>query len=116
MEQEGLVQNSARMGLYLLDGLRELQREHQVIGDVRGLGLFCGLEIVKNPETKECFPVEAQLGARLTEGFKENGLLLRGGDAMNIMPPLCITAGEIDEIISVMDRVIGQTMRELGAE
>ena len=48
-------------------------------------------------------------------GFNENGILLRGGDAMNIMPPLCVTAGEIDEILLVMDRVIGGTAKDLGA-
>ena len=49
-------------------------------------------------------------------GFNSNGILLRGGDAMNIMPPLCVTAGEIDEILLVMDRVIGATAKDLGAE
>ena len=41
---------------------------------------------------------------------------LRGGDAMNIMPPLCVTSGEIDEILSVLDRGFGQTARDLGVE
>jgi adenosylmethionine-8-amino-7-oxononanoate aminotransferase len=116
MEQEGLVENSARMGRYLLDGLEELKQKHQVIGDVRGLGLMCGLEIVKYRQTKEYFPTEAELGARLSQRFHEKGVLLRGGDTMNIMPPLCVTPGEVDQVVSVLDQVIGQTARELGAE
>ena len=116
MENEGLVENSARMGRYLLDGLEELKQKHQVIGDVRGLGLMCGMEIVRDRQTKEYFPSEAELGPRLTQAFGENGVLLRGGDAMNIMPPLCITAGEVDDLVSVLDRVIGQAARDLGAE
>ena len=116
METEGLVENSATMGKYLLDGLEELKEKHAIIGDVRGLGLMCGAEIVKDRETKEYFPTEADLGTRLTQGFSENGLILRGGDVMNIAPPLCVTAGEVDEIISGMDRVIGQVAHELGAE
>ena len=77
---------------------------------------MCGMELVKDRKTKEEFPPEAELASRLTQGFNENGVLLRGGDSMNIMPPLCVTAGEIDEILLVMDRVIGATAKELGAE
>ena len=115
METEGLVDNSAKMGRYLLDGLEELKQKHTIIGDVRGLGLFCGMEMVKDRQTKEYFPAEAELGPKLTQGFASNGLILRGGDVMNIAPPLCVTSGEIDEIVSVLDRVIGQTARDLGA-
>jgi len=115
MEREGMVENSAAMGTYLLDGLNELKEKHRIIGDVRGLGLMCGMELVKDEKTKESFPPEAELAPRLTQGFSDNGVLLRGGDAMNIMPPLCVTAGEIDEILLVMDRVIGATAKDLGA-
>jgi adenosylmethionine-8-amino-7-oxononanoate aminotransferase len=80
------------------------------------LGLLCGLEIVRDRQTKEYFPAEVELGTRLTQGFSENGLILRGGDVINIAPPLCVTAGEVDEILSGLDRVIGQTARELGVE
>ncbi len=114
MEDEGLVENSARMGRYLLDGLEELKEKHSIIGDVRGLGLLCGLEIVKDRETKEYFPADAELGARLTQGFAESGVLLRGGDAMNVAPPLCVTAGEIDDIVTAMDKAFEKTSRDLG--
>ena len=115
MEDEGLVENAAAMGAYLLDGLRELQQKHAIIGDVRGLGLMCGMELVQARESKAVFPAEAGLGERLTQGFNENGLILRGADNMNVAPPLCVTRGEIDEIIAIMDRVFAQTTRELGA-
>jgi adenosylmethionine-8-amino-7-oxononanoate aminotransferase len=114
MEEEGLAENSARMGAYLLDGLKELKEKHRMIGDVRGIGLMCGMEIVRDRETKEPFPPQADLGNRLTQGFSENGIILRGGDNMNVMPPLCVTAGEIDEIVSAMDRVFTQVGRDLG--
>ncbi len=113
MEDEDLVGNSARMGAYLLDGLKELQEKHQMIGDVRGLGLMCGMELVKDRETKETYPASADLGNRLTSGFQANGLLLRGSDNMNVMPPLCVTSSEIDEIISTMDKVFAEVGRDL---
>ena len=114
MEDEDLVGNSARMGAYLLDGLKELQEKHQMIGDVRGLGLMCGLELVKDRETKEVYPAEAGLSSRLTSAFQANGLHLRGSDNMNVAPPLCVTSGEIDEIITIMDRVFTEVARDLG--
>ena len=116
MEDEDLPGNSARMGNYLLDGLKELKEKHPMIGDVRGLGLFCGIDIVADRETKETFSAEADVGNRLTQGFADNGLLLRGSDAMNVAPPLCVTSGEIDEIVGTMDRVFTQVGRELGAD
>ena len=52
IEREGLVENSERMGRYLLDRLTPL-KEHPIVGDVRGLGLMCALELVKDKGTKE---------------------------------------------------------------
>ncbi len=106
--------NSARMGSYLLDGLKEMKDKYRMIGDVRGLGLFCALEIVADRETKEYFPAEANLADRMTQGFAENGLLLRGGDRVNVAPPLCITSGEVDDVVSIMDKVFDQVSKELG--
>ena len=113
MEREHLAENSAQMGTYLLDGLNELKEKHNMIGDARGLGLFCGLDIVKDRTTKEHFDPEAEVGSRLTQAFSNQGILLRGGDFMNIMPPLCVTSGEIDDIISAMDEGFSQVSRDL---
>ena len=71
---------------------------------------------MRDRQTKEYFPEESDLGPRLTQGFAANGIFLRGGNVMNIMPPLCVTSGEIDEIVSVLDKVIGETAHDLGAE
>ena len=114
MEEEGMVENAAKQGAYLLDGLNEMKEKYQMIGDVRGLGLFCGLELVADRETKEYFPAEADLANRITQGFADNGLLLRGGDRMNVAPPLCITSSEVDEIVTTMDKVFGQVSKDLG--
>ena len=113
MEREKLADNSAKMGRYLLDGLEELKEKHAIIGDVRGLGLFCGLEVVKDRKTKEHFAPESDLGSRLTQAFSDQGILLRGGDMMNIMPPLCVTSGEIDEILAALDKGFDQVSRDL---
>jgi 4-aminobutyrate aminotransferase-like enzyme len=103
------------MGRRLLEGLKELEQKHPIIGDVRGLGLMCGLELVQDRQTRVYFPEAAGLGPRLTQGFADHGVFLRGGNVMNIMPPLCVTPEEIDQILSVLDLVIGETGRQLGA-
>ena len=114
MENEGMVENAATQGAYLLDGLKEMKEKYQMIGDVRGLGLFCGIEIVADRETKEYFPPEADLANRITSAFAENGLLLRGGDRMNVAPPLCITRNEVDDLIGIMDKVFDQVSKDIG--
>ncbi|MEC9288865.1 MAG: aminotransferase class III-fold pyridoxal phosphate-dependent enzyme, partial [Chloroflexota bacterium] len=105
---------SAKQGAYLLDGLKEMKDKYKMIGDVRGLGLFCGIEVVADRETKEYFPSEADLANRLTQGFAENGLLVRGGDRMNVAPPLCITSSEVDDLVTIMDKVFGEVSHALG--
>ena len=114
MEEEDMVENAAKQGVYLLDGLNEMKEKYQMIGDVRGLGLFCGLELVADRGTKEYFPAEADLANRITQGFAENGLLLRGGDRMNVAPPLCITSSEVDDLVTIMDKVFDQVSKDLG--
>ena len=109
-----MVENAAKQGVYLLDGLNEMKEKYQMIGDVRGLGLFCGLELVADRGTKEYFPAEADLANRITQGFAENGLLLRGGDRMNVAPPLCITSSEVDDLVTIMDKVFDQVSKDLG--
>ena len=113
IEEEGLVQNSAAMGQYLLDGLKELKAKHPIVGDVRGLGLMCGMEIVKDQDTKEHFPAEAQLAERLTHQFSQSHLHLRGSNQMSIMPPLCISRGEVEDVVSGIDRSLAAVEHDL---
>lgn len=53
MEEHKVLDNVVKMGDYLMDGLKALEKKYEIIGDVRGKGLFCGLELVKNRDTKE---------------------------------------------------------------
>jgi putrescine aminotransferase len=103
IERDNLVENSRIMGEYLRDGLRGLQERHKIIGDVRGLGLFCAIEIVKDPDTKEYFDESANLSKILTSQLSENGILLRAGNVTNIAPPLCVTKDEINNIIESLN-------------
>ena len=103
IEKRKLVQNAERMGKYLKDRLDELKEKYRVIGEVRGMGLIQGLEIVK--AKKEPAP---DFVAEIFESTKEQGLLIgRGGlygNVIRIAPPLSIEKGDIDQATQIMDR------------
>ena len=106
LEGEGLIDNSAKMGARLLKGLEEL-RSHPTVGDVRGLGLICGLEIVKDGATKEKFPESGEELKALADNLHDRGLLTRAASIISLSPPLCISADEVDRIIDILDGTIG---------
>ena len=114
LEGEGMVDNSAQTGAYFLEQLHGLKEEHAIIGDVRGLGLLLGIELVSDGETKAEYPEEVRLGERLTEKFRQQGLILRGGGrTIGMGPPLCITRSDVDEIVAGIDRALGEIEDEL---
>ena len=106
LEGEGLIDNSAKMGARLLKGLEEL-RSHPTVGDVRGLGLICGLEIVKDGATKEKFSESGEELKALADNLHDRGLLTRAASIISLSPPLCISADEVDRIIDILDGAIG---------
>jgi adenosylmethionine-8-amino-7-oxononanoate aminotransferase len=106
MEREGMVQNSAEMGDYLFERLQMLSK-HKIVGDVRGgLGLLCGIELVKDRATHERFPKEAKLGEKMNVQYRKHKLLGRATDVISLSPPLCITKDEVDEVVERLDNVI----------
>ena len=114
IEQNELVDNSARMGAYFLESLQDLQRRHPSIGDVRGIGLLLGLELVSDRDTKASFDESLEVGKRLTEKLRERGIIMRfAADKVTLGPPLCITKDDVDEIVDGMDGAIGELESEL---
>lgn len=107
---EELQQNAFVVGEYLKQGLRELQTSHSVIGDVRGLGLFIGVELVRNRETLEPADNEASLVA---ERMKERGVLLSTDgpfhNVIKIKPPLVFSQADADFLLSRLDSVLGDS-------
>ena len=105
IESEGLVENARSIGAYLLERLAKLADEHPIIGNVRGIGLLLGIELVADRDTKARFPKETKLAKRLTAAFRSEGLILRSDDdRISIGPPLCVTSEEADEIVDKIDR------------
>jgi len=115
IQKEELVENSRKMGTYLLEGLKNLEQEIDIVSDVRGLGLIAGIEIVRNKQTKERF--EVKMSQRIIEEARSRGLILRNvvfGDMDTIVfcPPLIINKGEIDELLSILRSSILEAKRQ----
>ena len=110
LETEGLVDNSREIGAHLLCELARMAEDHRMIGNVRGLGLLLGVEIVADRDTKRRFPREAQVGKRLSAAFQSEGLILRcsGDERVTIGPPLCISRDEADELVDALDRAFSR--------
>ena len=115
-QEDRLIENSENMGKYLLEKAKELQEKHPCIGDVRGLGLFVGLELVKNKKTREpIITVDAKIRPGMNPKLEvakklgELGMMAMAANPGNVIamaPPLIITKDEIDEGVAIMDKAL----------
>jgi 4-aminobutyrate aminotransferase-like enzyme len=103
IDGEQLQRNALDVGEYLKENLRELQKRYPVIGDVRGLGLFIGIELVEDKMSKEPAPDKARW---LVEFLKENNVLLsidgRSNNVLKIKPPMVFSHQNADQFLDVM--------------
>jgi 4-aminobutyrate aminotransferase-like enzyme/Ser/Thr protein kinase RdoA (MazF antagonist) len=109
VDDEGLQENARVMGKRLLNGLKSLQQQHMVVGDVRGIGLFIGVELVNSRQTLA--PATEIANYVLNRMRDERILVGTEGPADNILkirPPLTIEQNDIDMILAVMDRVLAE--------
>ncbi|MDP6706753.1 MAG: aminotransferase class III-fold pyridoxal phosphate-dependent enzyme, partial [Alphaproteobacteria bacterium] len=113
IENEGLVENARVMGQRLMAGLDGLRR-HPIVGDVRGLGLLAGVELVKDKATQEKFDESGEELKMLTEGLQARGLLTRATDVISLSPPLCITEAEVDRVVEIVDAAIAEMAARFG--
>ncbi|BBB98331.1 MULTISPECIES: aspartate aminotransferase family protein [Bradyrhizobium] len=104
IEDEGLMQNAGEVGRHLMDGLREIGNRHMTIGDVRGAGLFIGLELVRDRDSKEPAP---ELASLLINRLRRRGILIGAagpfGSTLKIRPPLCFGKYHADMFITACD-------------
>ena len=103
IEEEDLPAQAAEKGAYLLDKLRAALSGHAHVGDVRGKGLMCGVELVKDKATKEEFDPKEQIGARVHGETQKRGLFSRlRGDVFLLAPPFVISYEQIDRAVEVL--------------
>ena len=112
LQQEHLVENAAQQGDVLLAQLRELATRHPVIGDVRGLGLLCAVELVTDRKTQAPFPADGPEMLRLLDILAELGVLTRADTNLYLAPPLCIQREEIDRLVTLVDTALSRFAQE----
>ena len=107
IDEDGLQENCRVVGKRLKDGLKRLMSEHDLIGDVRGMGLMLGMELVSDRSTKAPAKTET---LELLEAAREMGVLIgKGGidgNVIRIKPPMCITAEDADFAVDVLHRAL----------
>ena len=112
IEQEKLLFNAQMMGKALRDGLESLQERFPGIGEVRGMGLMQGVELVKDRHTKEPDP---QGTSRLMEATRKRGLLIgKGGlfgNALRIAPPMIVDRGQIDDALRILAEGLAEALQ-----
>jgi len=109
IDEENIQQNALEVGSHLKDRLLELQQRQQLIGEVRGLGLMLGVELVTDRQTKE--PASAA-AAEVMERCKQRGLIIgKGGlkgNTLRIKPPMCITKDDANFMVDCIDEVLSE--------
>lgn len=115
LQSEGLVENTAVMGRYLGAKLRQTLIEHPHVGDIRGRGLFWGIELIADRETAAPFPAKEKVARRIWQRAFELGLIIyysqgcadgTNGDVIMLGPPLIINEAQIDEMVDILNTVI----------
>ena len=101
-DDENLVENAAYLGNRLHEGLQTLLKEDGV-GDVRGVGLIAGVEVMQDVEKRKPFPVELGVGGRIVAACRERGLVSRSiADSYLLAPPLVTSPEQIDQIVEIV--------------
>ncbi len=109
IDEENIQQNCAGSRHPSEGGLAELADKHPLIGEVRGLGLMLGVELVRHRQTKEPANTET---ADVMEKMKERGVLIgKGGlygNTLRIKPPMCLNKDDADYLVAMLDEVLGE--------
>ncbi|HMT22638.1 MAG TPA: aminotransferase class III-fold pyridoxal phosphate-dependent enzyme, partial [Promineifilum sp.] len=115
LQRERLIENSAAMGARLDKALREQLGDHPNVGDIRGRGLFRGIELVSDRATKQPFPLSDGIARRIWSRAFELGLVIyystgcadgKNGDVIMLGPPLIINQAQIEEMVGLLREAI----------
>jgi len=109
IRDEKLMENAHTTGCYMLEGMRRLQQQFSVIGDVRGVGLFLGLEFVKEKETDE---PDAELAIKVVNALRQKRVLISAsgpdGNVLKIRPPLPFSKEHADIFLNALEEVLNE--------
>jgi adenosylmethionine-8-amino-7-oxononanoate aminotransferase len=103
LQEEDFPYQAATKGEYLLQGLQTALGDHPHVGEVRGKGLMCAVEIVKDKSTKEEFAPSENIGAKINNATQQRGLFSRArGDVYCLAPPIVTTHSQLGRIVDIL--------------
>ncbi len=112
IQEEGLVENSEKVGNAMLKRMKKMKEDYKIIGDVRGAGLFLGIELVKDKETKEPFVEAGKMIFK--KGFEKGVAWIPANENLRITPPLIMTEEVAMKGLDIIEEAIYETEKELG--
>jgi adenosylmethionine-8-amino-7-oxononanoate aminotransferase len=119
IEREGLNERSRTMGAYMMRELRAAVGDHPNVGDIRGMGMFMALELVRDHATRTPLD-EPDLMGWLSDQFKQRGLICRADDRLDpviqLAPPLSIPQEDADRIVTIVADVIHALGKRMGTQ
>ena len=116
LEQEGIVDHvREELAPAMWERLKAIT-DHPLVGEVRGLGAFAGIQLTANKETREFFPEEMELDQVVVKHAFDQGLVLRGlgGDILALAPCLVTTTEQINQVMDGLENALNATMKETG--
>ncbi|MCK5848326.1 MAG: acetyl ornithine aminotransferase family protein [Caldisericia bacterium] len=107
IEEENLLENAKNIGDFMHEGLKDIQKRHPLVGDVRGIGLMQAIEIVKDPKTKE---IDPQSRDQICEEMLKLGLVTLdcGVSSIRFIPPLVITKKEMEVGLEIIEKAVAK--------
>ena len=105
------MQRATELGARFVEGLRELQEQYPVIGDVRGRGLFLGVELVRDRKTQE--PATGEAASIVNDMRERNVLLSTDGPHHNVIkikPPMVLSKGDVDMTLHLLNESLNQSL------
>ena len=98
----------------MLQSLQTIMEKHPTVGDARGLGLYCVLELVQDKATKEKMPRDSDFVKHLNILLAERHLLTRVWNVLHLAPPLVVTRAELDRMVGIVDECLTQAEEKFG--
>jgi len=113
LDDLNLIQNAGTVGVYLNTQMRAALGEHPHVGEVRGEGMLCAVEFVRDREGRKLFDAADKVGPRVASALLGHGVIGRAmpqGDILGFAPPFCLTQAEADEVVEKTAKAISEVL------
>jgi len=114
LDELGLIKNAAEVGDHLNAAMRDALGDHPNVGEIRGVGMLCGVELVKDRDSREAYDPADKIGAQVIAALMSRGVIGRAmpqGDILGFAPPFCLSKTEAEEIATKAGEAVRQVLK-----